>query len=477
MNRQGQTWMDSLRFLVPTVVTDILHRWMDLVLAALIAVMVAYVYLTLTWVPEYSMTACYAIMTKATTGYETYSTGSVSYTVATTFEYLIDSEILQDEVAEALGTETLEGTISTTILEDTNVMYLTVKAASPRETYDIMQAVLDNYQDLVDVVMGSITLDVIEEPVIPTSPSNAMDRSEYMMKAGAAAVLVMALLLGVLSLLRSTVKTEADFREKLSIRRLATLPREKYSFLHRLRLRGERHLLITRYPISYRFTEGIERLRSNFEYRAEKRGCKVILVTSTLPNEGKSTVSVNLALSLVKAGRKVAFIDGDLRNPTAVKMLKIENEVKQDLGELLQGDCELSDVMISYETPNLFLLVSKNRYENASELLGSQKMSVLIEVLKKFTDYIIIDTPPAGAMVDTEEVSGYADGALLVVRQNLAPAKVVRDVLDSLEQTGIRVLGCVFNDVLVFDDSRSGVKRSSRSSGTQHGEKGREVRA
>ena len=474
MDRQGQTWLESLRFLIPTVVTDILHRWMDIVLVALIAVMVAYVYLTLTWVPEYSMKATYAIMTKATTGYETYSTGSVSYTVATTFQYLIDSEILQDDVAEALGMETLEGTISTEILEDTNVLYLTVTAGSPRDTYNIMQAVLDCYPDLVEVVLGSITLDVIEEPVIPTSPSNSIDRSSYMVKAGLAAALVMAMLLGALSLLRSTVKTEADFREKLSIRRLTTLPRERGGLLYRLRRRENRHLLITRYPISYRFTEGIERLRSNFEYRAEKHKCRVILVTSTLPNEGKSTVSVNLALSLVKAGRKVAFIDGDLRNPTAVKMLKIEDEVKRDLGEFLQGECELTDVVFSYGKPGLFLLVSRNSYENASELLGSQNMSELIGALRTVTDYIIIDTPPAGAMVDTEEVSGYADGALLVVRQNLAPAKVVRDVLDSLERTGIRVLGCVFNNVLLFGDAGSGAGHS-HSSETRHGGKRREV--
>lgn len=471
MSGQGQMQMDAARFLIPAVCIDILRRWLNILLTALIAAMVTYVYLTLTWEPVYSMTACYAVMTKATSGYETYSTGSVSYTVATTFEYLIDSEILQDEVADAMGTETLEGTISTTILEDTNVLYLTVSAGSPQESYEIMQAVLESYPELTEVVLGSITLDVLEEPVIPVSPDNEPNRKKYMLVVGAAAALAMAVLTGLVSLLRNTVKTESDFREKLGIRRLATIPRERRNPAQRIAARKGRALLITRFPISFRFTEGMERLRANFEYRAEKHGCKVVLVTSTVPNEGKSTVSVNLALSLARAGRRVAFIDGDLRNPTTHRILQIDNQVRRDLGEFLQGECELSDVMIVYGKMDLLLFVSKKRYENASELLGSPKMSILIQALRQFTDYIIIDTPPAGTMVDTEEVTGYADGALLVVRQNIAPVKVVRDVLDSLDQTGIRVLGCVFNNVHVIGEPRGATHNRHRSAGSNRGRK------
>lgn len=478
MSGQGQTQMDAARFLVPAVLIEILRQWVNILLTAGIAAMIAYVYLTLIWEPVYSMTACYAIMTKATSGYETYSTGSVSYTVAETFEYLIESEILQDEVADALGRETLDGTISSEILEDTNVIYLTVTAGSPQDAYEIMQAVLECYPDLADIVLGSITLDELEEPVIPTSPVNTPDRRGYMMLAGAAAALAMAVLIGIFTLLRSTVKTESDFRDKLGVRRLATIPKERRRLVQRIAMRKDKALLITRYPISFRFTEGIERLRANFEYRAEKQECKVVLVTSSVPNEGKSTVSVNLALSLARSGKRVAFIDGDLRNPTTHRILKIDSEIDRDLGEFLQGECELSDMMIRYGKMNMFLLVNRNRYENASELLGSQKMSALIGVLRKFTDYIIIDTPPAGAMVDTEEVSGYADGAVLVVRQNTAHVKVVRDVLDSLDQTGIRVLGCVFNHVYVLGETRGGAHDMHRSSGPHRSERsGREVKA
>ncbi|MCD7946160.1 MAG: polysaccharide biosynthesis tyrosine autokinase [Clostridiales bacterium] len=454
MNSSGHMQLESLRFLLPTILGDVFRRWLDILLAGLIAVMGAYVWITWSWQPQYSTTACYAVMTKATSGYVTYSTSSVTYTVATTFKYLIDSDILQAEVADAMGVETLNGTISTELLEDTNILYLTVTSDSPEETYEIMNTVMDTYQALVDTVLGSLTLDVLEQPSVPTAPSNELDRTQTLVMAGGAAVAAVILLLALLSYQRDAIKTDIDFQEKLNIKRLATIPKERRKLTQGLR-KKQKYLLINQYPISYQFTEAIEKLRASFEYRADKHDCKVILVTSTMANEGKSTVSMNLALSLAKTGSRVVFVDGDLRNPTTHSMLKLDKEIRGDLGEFLQGTCDFSDVIIQHHKPEMFLLVGRKKYDNAAELLGSHMMSVMVRELRNRADYIIIDTPPAGFMIDTEEVSSYADGVVLVVRQNDSPTKMVQDVLDSLEQTGIQVLGCVFNNVQAWGGAGS----------------------
>lgn len=451
MTSYGREGVENSRFLLPAVLGDVLHQWLTILLAGLIAAMSAFIWLSWSWQPEYSMTACYAIMSKATDGYVTYTTGSVSYTVATTFKYLIDSDILQAEVADAMGTDRLDGTIQTEILKDTNIMYLTVKASTPKKAYDIMAAVVDNYQGLVDTVLGSVTLDMLERPVIPTTPSNQPNRARTMTTAGLLAMGLVAALLAFRSYSRDSVKTEEDFRVKLNMKRLATIPQERRRLAQGLLRRKQEHLLINQFPISYQFTEAVELLRTSFEYRAEKQGCKVILVTSTMPNEGKSTVSVNLALSLAKAGSRVIFVDGDLRNPTIHSMLKLDKAIRQDLGQFLQQKCSFSDVVVEYRNPEMYVLAGKGSYENASELLGSRIMSLMIRELRAKADYIIIDTPPAGAMVDTEEVSNYADGAILVVRQNHAPAGAIQDVVDALKQTRIQLLGCVFNNVQNWD--------------------------
>ena len=451
MTSYGREGVENARFLLPTILGDVLRQWLTILLAGLIAAMSAFIWLSWSWQPEYSMTACYAIMSKATDGYVSYTTGSVSYTVATTFKYLIDSDILQAEVADAMGTDRLDGTIQTEILQDTNIMYLTVKASTPKKAYDIMSAVVDNYQELVDAVLGSVTLDMLEQPVIPTAPSNQPNRVRTAATAGLLAMGLAAALLAFLSYGRDSVKTEEDFRIKLNLKRLATIPQERRRLSQGLDFRKQKHLLINQFPISYQFTEAVELLRTSFEYRAEKQGCKVILVTSTMPNEGKSTVSVNLALSLAKAGSRVIFIDGDLRNPTIHSMLKLDKVIRWDLGQFLQGQCGFSDVAVDYRNPEMYVLAGKSSYENASELLSSRVMSLMIRELRTKADYIIIDTPPAGAMVDTEEVSHFADGAILVVRQNHAPTGAILDVVDALKQTKIQVLGCVFNNVQNWD--------------------------
>lgn len=458
----GRESIETSRFVAPTILGDVLHQWLTILLTGLIAAMSAFVWLTWTWQAEYSMTACYAVMSKATDGYTTYTTGSVSYTVATTFTYLIDSEILQDEVAEAMGTDYLEGTITTNLLDNTNILYLTVTADSPQKAYEIMTAVEENYQELVDTVLGSITLDMLERPVIPTAPSNQPNRTRTVIIAGVGTMLAVAVLLGLLSFGHDAIKAEADFRLKLDIKRLATVPQERRRLIQGLFRRKQKHLLINQFPISYQFTEAVELLRTSFEYRAEKSGCKVILVTSTMPNEGKSTVSVNLAISLARAGSRVIFIDGDLRNPTVHSMLRLDDQIQRDLGQFLQGQCSFSEVIVNCQNPEMYVLAGKNSYDNASELLGSHMMSLMIRELRGRADYIIIDTPPAGSMVDTEEVSNYADGAILVVRQNHAPTRAVQDVIEALSQTRIKVLGCVFNNVQAWGGSANrGYHKSS----------------
>lgn len=465
MEKKENKKLDSLRFIIPAVAADVFSRWIDILLAGFIAAMAAFVVFTAVWTPTYSMKATYLIMTKVSTGYETYSTGSVSYTVATTFEYLTDSEILQDMIADALGEETLPGTIDAEIAEDTNIMYLTVSASSPKETYEIMTAVTDNYQNLVDIVMGSISLDLLEEPTIPTTPDNAFERRLIMAEAFLAAVVFMIILYAGLSLIRNTLKSENDFEEELGVRRLATVLKERRRMNPALLGKNRNYILINRFPVSYEFVENIEKLRTNFEYRAEKKDSRVIIITSALPNEGKSTISANLALALAKTGKKVAYIDGDLRNPSIHNALNIDREIKHDLGEFLMGSCTVNDVLVWLKNPGMHVIAGKNHYNNATELLGSGRMEKLTRELREIVDYVIIDMPPASFMIDTEEASGYADGIIFVVRQNLAPAKVLRDVLDSLDKTGVCVLGCVFNNVRALGRRSTAIYRKSDTSG------------
>lgn len=441
----------SSRIHLMTMLADILNYWVSIVLAGLIAAMGMYVWLMWTYVPQYEMSASYAVVQKTYTGYTYVSYSSVSYEAATTFKYLIDSDILKEQIANAMGVDSIDGELRTEILADTNIMNMTVRAGSPQQCYAIMTAVTENYQELIDFVLGNVTLDMLESPVIPTSPCNRPDTMRYVLRAAEIGMLIMIFLLGLTSYLKDTIKTERDVKDKLNLRILAVVPKEWRRFSQGGWFKKKkRDILITNHPISFGFNEAVEKLRTSFEYAAAKHDCHVILVTSTLANEGKSTISANLSLSLAKKGKKVVFIDGDLRNPTLYRMLKVGTKLKRDLGEYLQGECEFKDACCRYKGTDMIVLMGKNSYDNAAELLVSARMQKLIGALRRQMDYIIIDTPPVGFMTDTEEISEYADGVVLVVRQNYAAARFIDDTVEGLSQTNIQVLGCVLNNMLTM---------------------------
>ena len=438
------------RIHLATMLADIAGCWLSILLAAVVAAMGMYVWVMQTYEPKYEMTASYAVVQKTYDGYMYSGYSTVSYEAATTFKYLIDSDILKEQVAEYMGVDEIDGELRTDLLPDTNMMNLTVRADSPRQCYEIMTAVTDQYQELIDLVLGNVTLDMLEAPVIPTHPCNRPDVSGLMLRAAQIGAAAMIALLALLSYLKDTIRTGQDVKEKLNLKLLAAVPRERRRLSQGGWKKKKRDVLITNLPVSFAFNEEIEHLRTGFEYAAKRHNCQVILITSTLANEGKSTVSANLALSLAKKGKRVVFIDGDLRNPTLYRMLKMGQQSKRDLGEYLEGKCEFKDICWHHRATGMIVLLGKKSYDNAAELLESARMQTLISALRRQVEYVIIDTPPVGFMTDTEEIAKYADGVVLVAKQNYAPSQMIDDAVEGLTQTGIRVLGCVLNSMLTL---------------------------
>jgi succinoglycan biosynthesis transport protein ExoP len=165
-------------------------------------------------------------------------------------------------------------------------------------------------------------------------------------------------------------------------------------------------------PLS-RFSEAIRGLRSGIQMTDVDDPPKVIEVTSTLPNEGKTTIAVSLALSAAFAGQKVALIDADLRHPAASRHFGLEKE--PGLVDLLVGNGG-ADLVRYQEGSNIWVLPCGSKSQNPSDLLNSQRMKALVASLKAAFDYVIIDTPPVGAVIDAAVLTQIADRTLLVVK-------------------------------------------------------------
>jgi succinoglycan biosynthesis transport protein ExoP len=197
------------------------------------------------------------------------------------------------------------------------------------------------------------------------------------------------------------------------------------------------------YPLSA-FSESIRTLRSGILMSDVDRPPKVIQVTSTSPGEGKSTIAVSLAISAASAGQKVALVDADLRHPSTSHFFKLDQ--KTGLVDLLTGAAAMGDV-IAFKSEHLGIIPAGAKSLNPPDILGSERMKALVADLKKNFDYVVIDAPPVGPVVDSVIVAGLADKTIFVVRW----ASTARDrVQTAIQKVSVqkRVGGLVLNFVV-----------------------------
>jgi len=197
-------------------------------------------------------------------------------------------------------------------------------------------------------------------------------------------------------------------------------------------------------PLS-RFSEAVRSLRSALQMSDVDHPPKVVMMTSTIPGEGKTTIAMTVATSAAQSGLKALLIDADLRHPSASRQFKAEKA--RGLVEYLVGDNDLSKIIIFDEKLRLWLLPAGGKTQNPPDLLGSERFKSLIAALREKFDMIVIDTPPIGPVVDPLIVSHVADKVVFVVRW----ASTAREMVEhSIERfTGPRkVAGIVFNQVI-----------------------------
>ena len=190
--------------------------------------------------------------------------------------------------------------------------------------------------------------------------------------------------------------------------------------------------------------EAYRSLRSNIEYSSFDDEYRAIVVTSSVPGEGKSTTSGNLALSLAQSGNKVLLVDCDMRKPSIHKKFKISN--MSGTAELLLRKESFEDVA-NYYNENLTIITAGKIPPNPSEMLSSRAMTAFIKEMKKEFKYIILDTPPLQAVTDAQVLSTKVDGVLLVVRAGSTKRDAVLNSIDLIKKVQGKVIGTVLNGV------------------------------
>ena len=189
--------------------------------------------------------------------------------------------------------------------------------------------------------------------------------------------------------------------------------------------------------------ENYKALRTNIMLSVVKQGCKKIVISSSIPGEGKSTTAANLATSLAQTDKKVLLIDCDLRKPSIYSAMGFSNV--PGLTNVLTGLAELGEAINETAFPNLHVLCAGIAVPNPGELLSCEATMNFIKGLEEKYDYILFDTPPINEVSDALPIIKISDGVVLVVRQNYFDRLALTSAVRQFEFIKARVLGIVYN--------------------------------
>ena len=376
---------------------------------------------------------------------------------------------MEKKICEKLKVEELDADIHAKVLEGTNMLVLSVTADTPKESIDIIRTVMDNYSSVSLYTVGSAVMDVLEEPKIPYTPDNPLDAGGQAKKGGLVAGALVLILLGLFSYMKNTIKQENEIEKKLDARSLGAISYEwKYKTIRDIFRRKKKAILVDDPVASFRFVESYKKLAAKVEYRMAKNEQKVLVVTSVSDidrrtkagkeeyarwlseNEGKSTVAANLAITLAEQSKRVLLVDGDIRRPSQFLIFGMEPKEENELGEYLRGNGSLADVMVPCTRKHMLFMGGKNCYSSSTEMLNSDSFYKLMTACRKFVDYVIIDTPPAGIIGDAQIFAHCADAVMIVAKQNYMLAEDINEVMDAFRDKEGKVLGVVLNGVRSF---------------------------
>ena len=198
--------------------------------------------------------------------------------------------------------------------------------------------------------------------------------------------------------------------------------------------------------MSFAAAEAYKLLRTNIMFSfSDAKSCHIVGITSSIQNEGKSSSSCNIAYALAETGARVLLVEADLRKPTtAVKLGLSQTPGLTNL--LISRDDYKSYIQHSELAPAIDIITSGDIPPNPSEMLGSERMSTLLEQIRADYDYILVDLPPVTAVSDAVTISKKLDGVIVVVRSGVAQRKALAETMRQLKMVGARILGFVYRE-------------------------------
>ncbi|MCF6745956.1 polysaccharide biosynthesis tyrosine autokinase [Blastococcus sp. KM273128] len=363
---------------------------------------------------------------------------------------ILGSERLAEGVIERLDLDLtpsgLQQRVEPSVVPDTTVLGITVTDTSPQRARDIAAAVAAEFTELVIEVETTTTTptEPDAEPVttVPVkvtvldTPEVAEQPTAPNLYANIAVGVLIGLLVG-LALAYARVRLDRSVRDAKVASDVAGAP--VIGTIARDPKLASGHVLERNSRSGA--AEAFRQLRTNLQFLNVDQPPRVIMVSSAVAAEGKSTVAVNLALTLAEGGHRVALVESDLRHPRVVRYLGLVDGA--GLTSTLTGAAELDDVLQPYGNGRLSVLGAGSIPPNPSELLASDQLRAVVDQLRATHDYVIVDTPPLLPVADASAVAVVMDGVLLTARQGKTRREELERAAAVLDRVGARMLGVI----------------------------------
>lgn len=421
------------------IISSLLKKWKVLFLVMLIFGVSFDVLKTITYVPQYSssMTAILKLEEN------TYMQLENARAYIKTLDYIFNGQVVKNYVKEKLNSDDLKMKCYITSVNDTNVVNIKVVSQTKKEAFYGLKHIVNWYQNNTDQYHFSYELDILEEASLNEYPININNHMNNFGKGFIISGLLSVSLLGVIYYLKDNIKMPNDIKYKVDCRLYAKIPKELKKRGKKFWKRKKEAVLITSLKTSFQYKESIKKLRTKIEESSKKHQYHSIMITSTIENEGKSSIAVNLALSLSKNDYKVLLIDADIRKPSAHKIFQMKTE--RSLNQYLTGNHSWESQVQYLEKYDLFVMFATQDLNQAEKLLGSEKMKQFINEASQEFDFVIVDTSPCFGLNEPIMINEFVDASLLVVKQNDATVHMINETISRLVNAKNNLIGCIYN--------------------------------
>ena len=428
-----------------SMLKDIGREWITILLLSIAAALFADIWICATYQPEYKTSTTFVVTAKGMNS-NIYQNLTSTKDLAQQFTEILGSNVLKKKVAQDIGVNSLDVETSVDLVPETNLITLSVKAKTAAESYRVLRSVMENYNTVSDYAIKNVIIETIQQPSVAMSPSNPLNEKRMVLKVFLIAAGCLIVLVAGISYIRDTIKNPGEVSSKLDTRLLGTIAYEKKSkSLSMNRKKGYLSMLISNPLRSFAYVESSKMAASRVRSYMDKEQAKVLLVTSVMENEGKSTVAANLALSLSQEGNRVMLMDCDFRKPAQFKIFDVRDNEETDLGDVLINHKSADRIIRNWNDSNLYMILNKTSSNSIETLLKSTTLKQIISFCRERMDYVVVDTSPLALVADTEELAQMTDASVLVVRQDTVLTKDINDAIDILNNTRGKVIGCILN--------------------------------